>query len=73
MLVFGRRVYRAKDGGTAGFQGGAYRFKLADRAQLFVIKGGDHSFHVLKSLARSDDEVLDEIVITVAKWMKTKA
>ena len=26
--------------------------KIADRAELFVVKGGDHSFHVLKSLGQ---------------------
>ena len=36
--------------------------KLADRAELFVVKGGDHSFHVLKSARRSDEEVLDDVV-----------
>jgi predicted alpha/beta-hydrolase family hydrolase len=43
--------------------------KLADRAELFVVKGGDHSFHVLKSLARSDDEVLDDVVKKTAEWI----
>ena len=43
--------------------------KLAGRAELFVVKGGDHSFHVLKSLGRSDDEVLDDVVEKTAEWM----
>lgn len=42
---------------------------LADRAELFVVKGGDHSFHVLKSLGRSDDEVLDDVVKKTAEWI----
>jgi uncharacterized protein len=44
--------------------------KLADRAELFVVKGGDHSFHVLKSLGRSDDEVLDDVVKKTAEWIE---
>ena len=47
--------------------------KIADRAELFVVKGGDHSFHVLKSSGRSDDEALDEIVQKAFEWMTTKA
>lgn len=43
--------------------------KLADRAELFVVKGGDHSFHVLKSLGRSDEEVLDDVVKKTAEWI----
>ena len=43
--------------------------KIADRAELFVVKGGDHSFHVLKSLGLSDEEVLDDVVKKGAEWM----
>ena len=43
--------------------------ELADRAALFVVKGGDHSFHVLKSLGRSDEEVLDDVVKKTAEWI----
>ncbi len=43
--------------------------KLGDRAELFVVKGGDHSFHVLKSAGRSDEEVLDDVVKKTAEWM----
>lgn len=43
--------------------------KLAGRAELFVVKGGDHSFHVLKSLGRSDDKVLDDVVKKTAEWI----
>jgi hypothetical protein len=42
---------------------------LGKRAELFVIAGGDHSFHVLKSSGRSDDEVLNEVVSKAAAWM----
>jgi predicted alpha/beta-hydrolase family hydrolase len=40
------------------------------RAELFVIEGGDHSFHMLKSARRTDDEVLDEIARKAAEWMQ---
>jgi predicted alpha/beta-hydrolase family hydrolase len=43
---------------------------LGKRAELFVVEGGDHSFHMLKSSGRSDDQVLDEIVSKAAAWMK---
>jgi hypothetical protein len=43
--------------------------ELGDRAQLHVVEGGDHSFHVLKRSGRSDAEVLDEICARVAKWI----
>lgn len=43
--------------------------RLGERARLFVIEGGDHSFHVLKSSGRSDDEVLTEAVEQAASWM----
>lgn len=46
---------------------------LADRAELFVVKGGDHSFHMLKSSGRSDEEVLDEVAKKAAGWMVHKA
>jgi predicted alpha/beta-hydrolase family hydrolase len=42
--------------------------RLGKRAELFVIDGGDHSFHMLKSSGRSDDEVLDEAAQKVASW-----
>ena len=34
--------------------------RLGKRVELFVIEGGDHSFHLLKSSGRSDDQALDE-------------
>jgi predicted alpha/beta-hydrolase family hydrolase len=47
--------------------------KLGDRAELFVIEGGDHSFHMLKSSDRADDQVLREAVKKAAEWMKNNA
>jgi predicted alpha/beta-hydrolase family hydrolase len=43
--------------------------RLGKRAELYVVDGGDHSFHMLKSSGRSDDEVLDEIAQKAASWM----
>jgi len=38
------------------------------RATLKIFEGGDHSFHLLKSAGRTDDEVLSEMARTVADW-----
>jgi predicted alpha/beta-hydrolase family hydrolase len=46
--------------------------KRVEGAELFVIEGGDHSFHMLKSARKTDDEVLDEIVKKAAEWMRNK-
>ncbi len=43
--------------------------KLAGRATLVVIAGGDHSFHMPKSVPRTDDEALSEAVEKAAQWM----
>lgn len=40
------------------------------RAELFVVEGGDHSFHVLKSAKKSDQEVLDEVVSKTVAWIE---
>ncbi|HYY24237.1 MAG TPA: alpha/beta family hydrolase, partial [Candidatus Udaeobacter sp.] len=44
--------------------------KLGKRAELFVVDGSDHSFHMLKSAPRSDGEVLNDVVKKAAGWMK---
>ena len=44
--------------------------RIGKRAELYVAEGGDHSFHMLKSAGRSDDEVLDELVERVVEWMR---
>ena len=41
---------------------------LGRRARLHVIETGNHSFKVLKSAGRTDDEVLDELADTVTAW-----
>jgi predicted alpha/beta-hydrolase family hydrolase len=46
---------------------------MGTKAELLVIEGGDHSFHMLKSSGRSDDQVLDDIVSKAAAWMAALA
>ena len=41
---------------------------LGPRANLHVVDGGDHSFHVLKRSGRSDAEALDEIADRIETW-----
>ena len=43
--------------------------ELGRHAQLHVVEGGDHSFHVLKSSGRTDAEVQGEICARVAEWI----
>ncbi len=41
---------------------------LGENATLHVVEGADHSFDVLKRSGRTRDEVLDELVDSVAGW-----
>ena len=43
--------------------------ELGDRADLHIVDGGDHSFHVLKRSGRTDAEVLDQLCARVATWI----
>ena len=43
--------------------------RLGERAELFVIDGGDHSFHMLKSSGRSDEQVMDELAKQTSSWI----
>jgi predicted alpha/beta-hydrolase family hydrolase len=43
--------------------------RLGKRAELYVVEGGDHSFHMLKSSGKNDDSVLDEIARKTAAWV----
>jgi hypothetical protein len=43
--------------------------KLGKRSELFIVEGGDHSFHMLKSSKKSDEQVLDEVVSKAALWI----
>jgi hypothetical protein len=43
--------------------------RLGSRATLVVVDGGDHSFAVPKSAARSRDQVIASILDAAADWM----
>ena len=45
--------------------------QLGQRAELFVIEGGDHSFHMLKRSERSDEQVLAELAAKAASWARS--
>ena len=47
--------------------------RLGTKAELFVIEGGDHSFHLPKSAGRSDEDVLYAVVKKAADWMGKNA
>ncbi len=42
--------------------------RLGARATLWIVEGGDHSFHVLKRSGRSDAELLDELADQTAAF-----
>lgn len=43
--------------------------RLPSHWRMHWLEGADHSFHVLKSSGRSDDEVLDEAADAAAAWL----
>ena len=43
--------------------------KLGKHATLHIVEGGDHSFNVLKSFARTPAEVMTDLLDTTAKWI----
>jgi predicted alpha/beta-hydrolase family hydrolase len=43
--------------------------RLGKTTELFVVEGGDHSFHMLKSAKRSDEEVLQGVAVKASNWM----
>lgn len=47
--------------------------RVGKRAELFIIEGGDHSFHMLKSAKRSDADVLDAVAERATGWIKDLA
>lgn len=46
--------------------------KLGGRATLHVVEGADHSFHVLVRSGRTDEQVRQELLDTMAGWMKSR-
>ena len=45
--------------------------KLSAPWKLEIIEGGDHSFHVPKSMGIPESEIFDRIVTTAKQWIKT--
>jgi uncharacterized protein len=46
---------------------------LGARAELHVVDGADHAFHVLKRSGRTDDEVMDELADAITAFAKRTA
>ena len=46
--------------------------QLGELATLHIASGGDHSFHVLASSGRTDEQVREELLDTMAGWMKSR-
>jgi uncharacterized protein len=44
--------------------------KLKSKAELHIIDGADHSFHVLKSSGRTDEQVIEELAKLTQEWVK---
>ena len=44
--------------------------KLKDKAELHVIEGADHSFHVLKSSGRTDEQIIEEMAKATSDWIR---
>jgi len=42
--------------------------RLGERATLYLVEGGDHSFCVLTKSGRSEGEVMGEVVSTIVEW-----
>jgi len=43
---------------------------LGARAELHLVEGADHGFHVLVRSGRTDAEALDEVATTIAGWIR---
>ncbi len=46
--------------------------KIGSKADLFVIEGGDHSFHCPKEYALKDSEVIEMLCKEVKRWIDTQ-
>jgi len=46
--------------------------RLGRSATLHVVDGADHSFHVLARSGRNDDQVREELLDTMAGWIKAR-
>lgn len=45
---------------------------LGTRATLHVVEGADHAFHVLVRSGRNDEQVREELLDSMASWMKKR-
>jgi predicted alpha/beta-hydrolase family hydrolase len=45
--------------------------QLGARASLQILEGADHSFHVLVRSGRTDEQVVQELLDVMARWMKS--
>ncbi len=43
-----------------------------DRWEMHWLEGADHSFHVLKSSGRTDDQVMQEVGATARRWLASR-
>lgn len=43
--------------------------KIGKNAELYLIDGADHSFHVLKSSGRTDEEILKNLTRKAGEWV----
>src|SRR5204863_410759 len=44
--------------------------RLGAGATLYLVEGGDHSFHVLKRSGRTDADVMTELVQAIVDWSR---
>lgn len=45
---------------------------LGARATMHVIDGADHGFHVLRRSGRTDDEILHQLAVRTADWVRNR-
>jgi len=43
---------------------------LGAKAQLHVVEGADHAFHVLKRSGRTDEDVIHELAVTTRRFVE---
>jgi hypothetical protein len=46
--------------------------RLGPKATLHVVEGADHSFAVLKRSGRTDSEVMSELTLGIAEWLRSR-
>ncbi len=44
--------------------------KIKGKAELHIVEGADHSFRVLKSSGRTDEQVIEELAKSSQEWVK---